>query len=74
MTRTGTNHFTSFDSAVRYFNGQDRSLTRAQCKQWVEEKLRGKEIVIGPPGCDPGAQRLSIDPVEGRYFIVDFED
>lgn len=68
--RIGTSHFTSRDSAVRYYAGQ-RSLTRAEAAIEVQLKLQDGEIQIGPPNLKP-RERYVIDPVEGRYFV--FED
>lgn len=61
--RTGTNHFVSMASAIRYYMdyGYDSDA--------VWEKVDRKEIVIGKPDLKPG-QRLSINE-EGRYVISD---
>ena len=70
MLRTGTNHFTSLDSAVRYYHTYDTDLTRAQCVAWVKQKIEDGEICIGPPELAVN-ERYQIDPVEGRYFVIE---
>lgn len=70
MLRIGTNHFTSLDSAVRYYHTCYPGLTRTQCVEWVKQKLKDGEVCIGPPELKEN-ERHQIDPVEGRYFILE---
>lgn len=66
MTRYGTSHFTSIDSAIRYYASQGSA--RAEAAAAVGDKLRRGEIHIGRPD-PPAGHTTKIDPVEGRYFI-----
>lgn len=67
MTRYGTNHFSSRDSAIRYYMRQGAE-TRADATAAVDAKLRDGEIAIGRPDCPDGCE-VRLDPVEGRYWI-----
>jgi hypothetical protein len=60
-TMTRTNHFTSFATALRYFEpyGDD--------KQSLQRKLDEGLIAIGSPPAREG-ETIGIDTVEGRYF------
>lgn len=59
--QTGTNHFDSINSAVRYYGIQGES------KKEVLQRIEDKEIIIGRPEEKPG-QKISIDKT-GRYWI-----
>lgn len=67
--RYGTSHFASVDSAVRYYAGQEHC-SRKDALKLVDQKLMAREISIGRPPEREG-WRHSIDPVEGRYFMVE---
>jgi len=62
VTRWGTAHFQSGSAAVRYYARQGISA------HGVDEKLKAGEIFYGRPTVKDG-QTLTLDPVEGRYFI-----
>ncbi len=60
-TITGTSHFKSKDSAIRYY-GADRAE--------IERKIAYGEISIGPPKYDAEKFTLSKNS-EGRYVLTD---
>lgn len=60
---TGTNHFTSYASAVSYYS--DYGFKPSD----VSEKIANGEISIGPPKIKDGQKLLTNN--EGRYVIQD---
>lgn len=67
MMIIGTNHFVSLRAAEEYYKSQGYEEPRKE----VRQKLADGEITLGPPVLEePEIERLSIDPVEGRYKII----
>ena len=61
MSTRGTNHFKSFDAALRYYKDYGFD------KEKIQQKINEKEIIIGKPKIKKG--ELFIHKEEGRYFI-----
>lgn len=61
----GTNRFTSFEAAVRYYSAYEGKSAR----QAATRKLKDGEIRIGKPILQPG-ETPSIIKGEGRYAIT----
>lgn len=61
MTRYGTAHFHSLQSANKYYASQGFSAA------YVQAKITKGEIFIGPPNVYGGA-KLSLD--DGRYWVI----
>lgn len=59
---TGTSHFISLNTAIRYYEQIGEDITA------VKNKIKEKSIHIGPPKLKKG-QELIRNIQEGRYFI-----
>lgn len=72
MTITGTNHFTSFNAAVRYYSDYEIDMSLSELGQLVAQKLMNGEIHLGAPDAGVNEKIVQID--EGhRYAIVSEE-
>jgi len=68
MTTIGTCNFVSRVSAMLYYrNNGNETLTLAQLKNLVEEKIKEKSIAIGIPAHKP--REIVFPNSEGRYHI-----
>ncbi len=63
MTKTGTSHFVSLQTAVRYYKDYGYGLND------VQQKVKDGEIHLGPPVVKDGQKLSIIDG--GRYALTE---
>ena len=71
-TITGTNHFESLSAVYNYYSGYCPNMREGDYNEYIREKLKRKEVLVGKPNIKPG-EKLSLHQEERRYFITSSE-